>query len=193
VEDLLIAGGFSALNASAVARQAGVDKMLIYRYFGDLSGLIRQIAYAPDFFPSFEALCGGRSVAAMRALPVSERTAIVLGNNARLLRERPVVLELMIWEMVERNAFTAIMEEARETLGLRLMAELYGDVADARILAGVSALLSAGVTYLVLRARKIRWYAGVDLKAEEGWAEIETAIRTLTAALDPPPHPNAAP
>ncbi|MDP9102409.1 MAG: TetR/AcrR family transcriptional regulator [Pseudomonadota bacterium] len=184
VQEVLIEGGFGALNASAVARRAGVDKMLIYRYFGDLKGLIRQIAFGPDFFPSFDDLCGGRTLEAMKALPVSERTAIVLGNNARLLRERPVVLELMIWEMVERNEFTAIMEEARETLGLRLMADLYPDIADQRLLAGVSALLSAGVTYLVLRARKIRWYAGVNLKSEEGWAEVEAAIRALTASVE---------
>ena len=120
----------------------------------------------------------------MRALKVSERTAIVLGNNARLLRDRPVVLELMIWEMVERNEFTAIMEDAREELGLRIMRDLYADVADKALLGAVSAVLSAGATYLVLRARKIRWYAGVDLKSNDGWAEIEGAIRALASALD---------
>lgn len=184
VKDVLVEGGFGALNASAIARRAGVDKMLIYRYFGDLSGLIRQIAFGPDFFPTFEELCGGRSAERMRALKVSERTAIVLGNNARLLRDRPVVLELMIWEMVERNEFTAIMEDAREELGLRIMRDLYADVADKALLGAVSAVLSAGATYLVLRARKIRWYAGVDLKSNDGWAEIEGAIRALASALD---------
>ena len=39
VEALLVEGGFGALTPSAVARRAGVDKMLIYRYFGDLAGL----------------------------------------------------------------------------------------------------------------------------------------------------------
>ncbi|MFX7586090.1 hypothetical protein ABTK07_19310, partial [Acinetobacter baumannii] len=91
----------------------------------------------PDFFPSVAEVCGGRSVDEMMALTVSERTAIVLGNNARLLRERPVVLELMVWELVERNEFTAIMEEAREELGLRALEELYPDVSDKVLLAAV--------------------------------------------------------
>jgi AcrR family transcriptional regulator len=184
VEDMLVEGGFGALTPSAVARRAGVDKMLIYRYFGDLAGLVRAIAFAPDFFPTFEDLCGNDSVAALLALPVGARAARILDRNARALMDRPVVLELMIWELVERNELTAIMEEARESLGLRLLAELFPDVADKSRLGAMSAVLSAGVAYLALRRRKIRWFSGVDLKSDDGWKEIVSAIEAMAAALD---------
>lgn len=183
VEDLLVDGGFSALTPSAVGKRAGVDKMLIYRYFGDLPGLVRAIAYAEDFFPTFEVLCGGRTVADVMALPVHKRAAFVISNNARALLERPVVLELMVWELVERNELTAIMEEARETLGLRLLGELFSDVSDETRLRSVGALLSAGVTYLALRRRKIRWYSGVDLTLDETWSDFADAIEGMTAGL----------
>jgi AcrR family transcriptional regulator len=184
VEELLVEGGFGALTPSAVARRAGVDKMLIYRYFGDLAGLVRAIAFAPDFFPTFEDLCGNDSVADLLALPVSARAARILDRNARALLARPVVLELMVWELVERNELTAIMEEARETLGLRLLTELFPDVADRSRLAAMSAVLSAGVAYLALRRRKIRWFSGVDLKSDDGWKEMVSAIRAMAACLD---------
>ena len=184
VEDLLVEGGFGALTPSAVARRAGVDKMLIYRYFGDLAGLVRAIAFAPDFFPTFEDLCGNDSVAALLALSVGARAARILDRNARALMDRPVVLELMVWELVERNELTAIMEEARESLGLRLLAELFPDVADRSRLGAMSAVLSAGVAYLALRRRKIRWFSGVDLKSDDGWKEIVSAIEAMAAALD---------
>jgi AcrR family transcriptional regulator len=184
VEDLLVEGGFGALTPSAVARRAGVDKMLIYRYFGDLAGLVRAIAFAPDFFPTFEDLCGNDSVAALLALSVGARAARILDRNARALMDRPVVLELMVWELVERNELTAIMEEARESLGLRLLAELFPDVADKSRLGAMSAVLSAGVAYLALRRRKIRWFSGVDLKSDDGWKEIVSAIEAMAAALD---------
>ena len=142
VEELLVEGGFGALTPSAVARRAGVDKMLIYRYFGDLPGLVRGIAFAPDFFPTFEDLCGDDTIADLLALPAGVRAARVLERNARVLLERPVVLELMVWELVERNALTAIMEEARESLGLRLLTELFPDVADRSRLMAMSAVLS---------------------------------------------------
>jgi AcrR family transcriptional regulator len=186
VEALLVEGGFAALTPSAVGRRAGVDKMLIYRYFGDLPGLIRSIAFGPDFFPTFEDLCGDDSVADLLALPIGVRASRILDRNVRALLKRPVVLELMVWELVERNDLTAIMEEARESLGLRLLAELFPDVTDRGRLAAVSAVLSAGVTYLALRRRKIRWYSGVDLKSEDGWSQIAAAITEMAVALDQP-------
>jgi AcrR family transcriptional regulator len=187
VEDLLVEGGFGALTPSAVARRAGVDKMLIYRYFGDLPGLVRAIAFASDFFPTFEDLRGDQSVADLLAHPAGARAARVLERNAAILMERPVVLELMVWELVERNDLTAIMEEARENLGLRLITELFPDVADGARLRAMSAVLSAGVTYLALRRRKIRWYSGVDLKSDQGWREIAEAIEAMAACLDSAP------
>ena len=190
VEDLLVEGGFSALTPSAVGARAGVNKMLIYRYFGDLPGLIRSIAYAEDFFPTFDVLRGELSVDEMLAMPVSARAAYVIDRNARILLERPVVLELMVWELVERNELTAIMEEARETLGVKLMADLFPDVADKALLQAVSAILSAGVSYLALRQRKIRWYAGLDLKSDEAWRALTAAVKAMTSGFDLP-DPNA--
>jgi AcrR family transcriptional regulator len=189
VEDLLVEGGFSALTPTAVGQRAGVNKMLIYRYFGDLQGLIRSIAYADDFFPTFDALRGDLSVAQLLAMPVSERAAYIIDRNTRMLLARPVVLELMVWELVERNELTAIMEEARETLGLKLMAELFPDVADKPMLQAISALLSAGVTYLALRRRKIRWYSGLDLTADPSWKTIATAVERMTRDLNANPGP----
>jgi hypothetical protein len=35
-----------------------------------------------------------------------------------------------------------------------------------------------------MRRRKIRWYAGVDLKSDEGWEEIAAAIEAMASGLD---------
>jgi len=179
---VLVEGGFGALTPTAVGKAAGVDKMLIYRYFGGMDGLMQAVVGGPGFFPSFEEVCGGDPAAA-RALPIGERAALVLGNLADVLMARPAALELMVWELVERNALTAIAETARETMGLRIVAELFDDVPDPETLGAVSAVLAAGVTYLVLRRRKIRWFNGVDLRADAGWAQIRAAIAAMTAGL----------
>ena len=181
VEELLVQGGFAALTPSAVGKQAGVDKMLIYRYFGDLPGLIRAIAFAPDFFPSYDDLCPQGERDGMRALPLGERASLVLARYAEALLARPVVLELMVWELVERNDLTAIMEEARETMGLKLMADLFPDAPDQTRLAAMSAVLTGGITYLALRRRKIRWFGGLDLQSDAGWAAILSAVSAMAA------------
>jgi AcrR family transcriptional regulator len=179
---VLAEGGFGALTPTAVAAVAGVDKMLIYRYFGGMEGLMTAVANGPHVFPTFEDVCGGDPDAA-RALPVSERAALVLDNMAHVLMARPAVLELMVWELVERNALTAIAETARETMGLRIVSELFADVREPEMAGAVSAILSAGVTYLVLRRRKIRWFNGIDLRSDAGWAQIHLAVSLMTAGL----------
>lgn len=179
---VLVEGGFGALTPTAVGRAAGVDKMLIYRYFGGMAGLVEAVANGPNFFPTFEEVCGG-DPAATRGLPVAERAALVLDNIASILMARPAVLELMVWELVERNALTAIAEAARETMGLRIVKELFGDVRDIEKVGAVSAVLSAGITYLVLRRRKIRWFNGIDLLSDAGWAQIRAAVAIMAGGL----------
>ena len=109
----------------------------------------------------------------------------MLDRYVQALQARPVVLELMVWELVERNELTAIMEEARETMGLRLMADLFPDAPDPARLAAISAVLNAGVAYLALRSRKIRWFAGVDLRSDQGWRDIRSAIEAMAVAALP--------
>lgn len=182
VKVLIVQGGFGALTPGAVARQAGVDKMLIYRYFGGIEGLVMALAQAPGFFPDLEELAGG-DLAAARALPLAERVAAVTRAYAQALMRRPVVLEMMVWEMVERNALTAIMEEQREIQGLRIGAELFGDTGNADETNAVAAILGAAMSYLVLRRRKIRLFNGIDLHSEEGWERLEAAVRLMAGAL----------
>ena len=184
LKTVLVAKGFGGLTPGAIAAVAGVDKMLIYRYFGGLAGLVEDLAQRPDFFPTLEEICDG-APDLIRALPVPERATKVTLGYARLLLARPVVLELMVWELVERNELTAIMETARETTGLRIVSELFGDVSGEgqASLGAITGLLGAAVTYLAIRQRKIRWFNGVDIRSEGGWLEIEAGVRLMTSAL----------
>ena len=43
IQELIEESGFEKLGINAVASKAGVSKMLIYRYFGSLDGLVAAI------------------------------------------------------------------------------------------------------------------------------------------------------
>jgi len=51
--------GMGKLGVNAVAREAGVDKALIYRYFDGLPGLLRAFGESADFWPTVEEVLDG--------------------------------------------------------------------------------------------------------------------------------------
>ena len=55
---LLAESGFRELGVNAIAREAGVDKVLIYRYFGGMPELLRTFAEEGDFWPQLSELAG---------------------------------------------------------------------------------------------------------------------------------------
>jgi AcrR family transcriptional regulator len=88
---LLARKGFKGLGINAVAREAGVDKVLIYRYFGGLQQLIAAFGREGDFWPSIKELAGG-DVEAYSRLPVIEQLSQLSSNFTQAIRKRPLML-----------------------------------------------------------------------------------------------------
>lgn len=187
VGDLLAREGFSGLGVNAVAREAGVDKVLIYRYFGGIEALLdtwgREVLAASSAPSTPDAQAGDA---------VSRASAALLGF-ARAAREHPQALEVMRWELVEDNALTRRLAELRESAGFADLDRLGVEEAWARAvdLPAVAAVLSAGLLHLALRARTAPRWLGVPLRTRQGWARLERAAAllvraALTAAADAP-------
>ncbi len=182
VGELLAEKGFTGLGVNAVARQAGVDKVLIYRYFGGLQGLIKAFGQEGDFWPSIEEMAGG-DIEFFRRLPLEEKLVAMGHNFLKGIRKRPLTLEVMAWEMVERNDLTEELEIIRETRMLRF-AELFLSTEGARAdLMAVVTIVGAGISYLACRARLVRWYNGIDLNGDVGWQRIETAVQQIVKGV----------
>ena len=102
IETLLTREGFSALGVNSVAREAGVDKVLIYRYFDGMPGLLSAFAHSGAFWPSVEEILGEGSFD-LSKMPVADRWSTGLVRYARALRRRPVVREVLAWERSRRT------------------------------------------------------------------------------------------
>ncbi len=172
--------GFGALGVNAIAKEAGVDKVLIYRYFGGLPELLREWGASGRFWPRVDELLGA-DPRAFHRLAAPERFARFFEHFIDALRERPLTLEILAAEIVERNDLTVILESEREAWGeaaSRLLAAK--EFAARPELRGLTLLLIAGVQYLLVRSRTIGIFGGVDITADAGWDEMKAAIR-LTA------------
>jgi AcrR family transcriptional regulator len=185
---LLARRGFLGLGINAVAREARVDKVLIYRYFGGLPELLGAYASQGDFWPGQEELTGTRPQPT-GLQKTADASVAALKGLLRGLRKRSMTQEVLRWELAGPRELTEKLAEVRERRGLEMLRAIAPDAAlppetDA---AAMAALLSAGVIYLVLRSKTAPEWLGVPLHGEEGWARIEQALETLVRrALGPP-------
>ena len=184
VGDVLARDGFTAIGVNAIAKQAGVDKVLIYRYFGGLPELLQTWGASGRFWPDVAELIGP-DPAAFHALPAAERYARFIEHFIDGLRARPLTLEILAAEVAQRNELITILETERETWALRASELLAGDKLFARRpeLQGLTILLIAGVQYLLVRSRKIRIFDGIDIRSDAGWAVQKKAARKTAVAV----------
>lgn len=183
VGQVLARDGFAAIGVNAVAREAGVDKVLIYRYFGGLPQLLRQWGASGQFWPSAQELLGD-DAAAVQDLPLEARYALFFDRFIDALRARPLTIEILAAEVVERNALTAILEAEREQWGEAVEQRFAGEAFRSRPeLRGITLLLVAGIQYLLVRARTIRVFGGIDLQTDAGWAALKASVRAASGPL----------
>ena len=97
---LLAREGFGALGVNAVAREAGVDKVLIYRYFGGMADLLEAFGQSGDFWPSIAEVIGD-DPSELMDMPLAQRWAMGLSRYAQALRSRPITKEILAWEQIE--------------------------------------------------------------------------------------------
>jgi AcrR family transcriptional regulator len=183
VGTLLAERGFSGIGVNAIARAAGVDKVLLYRYFGSLPELLRAYGKQGSFWPTIREQLGDMKEIATGSL--AKLAMKVLVGHLRWLRQRPQTQEIMRWELHERNELTDELARTREQQGMEIL-ELLPPAAQAAHevdLPAVAALIHAGITYLVLRSKTADVYLGVDLRSEAGWKRIEGAIARMTEAV----------
>ncbi|TQE99690.1 MAG: TetR/AcrR family transcriptional regulator [Spiribacter salinus] len=183
VGEIVAKQGFHGLGVNAVARAAGVDKVLIYRYFDGLPNLLRAYGESGDFWPGITEVLGDDS-GAVRALPVEARLERVIVGLLDALRARPQTIEILAWETVEDNALTQALADIRERWGLRVIEEVLPDANEhPEDVLALASVLVAGVQYLMIRARRSTAYGGLELRTEEGWERIRRAI-ALACRID---------
>jgi len=189
---ILAKQGVEGLGVNAVAAAAGVDKALIYRYFGDWDGLLRAYGRSADFWPPLEEVLGP-DAAVLRAHTLGAVAGQIVVNFARALRRRPATLALMRWECAHRNPLTQILEEAREAWSRQLEEEVrrvWPNVDP--MVSGLTVLLSAALSYFAVRGGEVKTFAGLDIRSPEGWNVLEGLVTMALARVAGEPGKGAS-
>lgn len=188
VGTLLARDGFQGMGVNALAREAGVDKVLIYRYFGSLDTLIDRYCQEVDFWPTADELIGYDEAQAM-GLPAKQRMALIINNMGRSLRRRPLTQEIIAWELAAPSEFSKHLNAARKRVTAETFQRFFPEV-DVPA-EGPSSdpyretyyLLVAGVVLLIVRNRHDLLFDRRDLNDDAHWAVFEKTIERMCASL----------
>jgi AcrR family transcriptional regulator len=176
-ERMLTRSGFATLGVNAVAAEAGVDKVLIYRYFGGLPELLARLARDRRLWPEAE-----RAAAA----PTLDRALLApLLALARELRDRPLLREAVARELAEANALTAETAAARERETARLLEQLRArfPVPPFLDLTTLFAILAAGIAYLGAHRDDGDTVFALDLQSDATWRRIEKTLAAIVRTV----------
>ncbi|MBI9103618.1 MAG: TetR/AcrR family transcriptional regulator [Spirochaetales bacterium] len=169
--------GFSGVGVNAVAKQAGVSKMLIYRYFDGLEGLIGTWILENSYWMEDT----GSLEKELENLP---REAFVYRDTMKKmfrdqwkgLLDEPLRRELLRWFIAEENPISRDALERIETRG-REISHSYKDKIDtAEDIDAITAILIGGSYYLTLISDRVDVFNGVPLGEPEGQERLYAAM-----------------
>ena len=181
-ERLIARDGLHRVGMNAISREAGVDKVLVYRYFGGVPQLLSALASQQPLWPSFEEVIGTNALGAAD-LTAEEIAFRFLTGLVRELRKRPLSLAVLRAELVEQSPLTRELSRAREKWADNMLEYLQSAGVSVDSIAPVAAILSAGLLHLLLNPALAEAFGGLDLKSDDGWKKMDEAVRRMVRAL----------
>lgn len=173
--------GFAAFGINGIARRAGCDKQLIYRYFGGLEGLVDAIGttVATELASSLESATADPP--ATRYADMVERMMLALLD---LFRGNATLRQITAWELAAPSPLVARLAAARSRPMQAWSLKMRGDLAPP---AGVdvgatNALLIGAVQQLALSGASNGGFSNVSLKSGDDWQRMRHAISALVRA-----------
>lgn len=179
---LLAEAGFQGFGINAIARRAGCDKQLIYRYFGGLEGLIEAIgadlsSWVGDNIPEDT---GGMFLLTYGDL--MERLALLFLDA---LRADPLMCRIVVWEVAESSESVRRLTDARNKALSDWLNRMRGSLAAPKgvDVNAVNAVVIAAIQHLVLSAVTSGQFAGQPLKTKKDWEKVETAVKRVVRGV----------
>lgn len=166
--------GFTKIGVNRIANRAGCDKVLIYRYFGGLDGLLVEWAKRHDYY-SFAYSEFIDTIKQSEKEDIRQIVKDVLFRQLHYLKDNVLMQQLLVWELSGHSSFKGILEE-RERIGYKLQEELnksldIGNDNDMSV-----AIIISAINYIVLFTRQYHKLNGIDFSKPEAWSRMEAMI-----------------
>ena len=178
VGKILKTKGYAGLKINDIAKVAGVDKKMIYTYFGGLDGLIDEYIRTQDFWSNVHA--------DMASEPIDDGgkafTKEVFLSQFDYLSKNKELQKVLLWRLSEERKSLRKLTDEQEENGEVLFSQItdphFGEHAEK--FRAVSAVLVAGMYYLNMYAEHNgSIFSGIELKTDDGRKAIKDAVSFL--------------
>ena len=177
VGEIITEDGIEGVRINRVAKRAGVNKILIYRYFNDIEGL--REAYVLQSKPVIPL--PHLDVEALRNGPLDvffETCCEYTINEYRLLRKNPHAQAFLKADLIHQdNTPNPIASE--RALKYQLMIDELAAALGTKYGRSFAALINSSMTLLTFLSQQKRTAFGIDLSKDEAWDDLESTIRNL--------------
>lgn len=177
---VLARDGLAGFGVNAIAREAGADKVLVYRYFGDLDGLAAALGRRSDLW------LGDAPVVPPNA-NYRDVLWVLFTAYLRTLRHSDFLRQALIVELSNAGGLSEALARARSEAAQRWFRQAVGPrTAPPSIDApAINAILIASLHHLALAAARQGAFAGLPLKTAKDWARVEDAFHSLLTTAYP--------
>lgn len=177
VGEVIKKDGFSNLKISTIARQAQVDRKLIYRYFGDLNFLIEAYVAENDYWLKFSKKM--KEVISQNKYEDSKALIVaVLQNQFKFFFSEKDMQRLILWELSTNSPLMQSIHNVRESMGQQFLELTDEHFKNSNVnFRAVSALLVGGIYYTILHTIfNGGKFTDMDLNTTDGQNEMLNAI-----------------
>jgi AcrR family transcriptional regulator len=180
VGDIIAEKGYAGLGVNKIAKVAGVDKKLIYRYFGDMNTLIETYILEKDYWLTFARKLQESAEVQTPEMAICLISSI-LERQLNFFYDHEEMQRIILEEITKKNALLTSISNIREKLGdsLLKLTDPHFEGSEVNFRA-VGALLVSGIYYLVLHAKTNgSTVSGIDINTESGKKEIIKTIHQI--------------
>ncbi|MCF2445882.1 TetR/AcrR family transcriptional regulator [Dyadobacter sp. CY345] len=170
--------GTEKVGVNLIARTAGVNKVLIYRYFESVDGLMEQYVKSGEYTSTM----ADEYIDNMTTVPPEERSKVLselMQTFLTDLRERKATRDLLRWEI---GTGKSMLSDARNQIATRIV-EKVGELPNYKDTSALMAFLTAGIYYMTIATDYREKMIDVDLQSDEGWKRIENVIHRIIATI----------
>ncbi|MCK0145858.1 TetR/AcrR family transcriptional regulator [Arenibacter sp. F26102] len=180
VGKVLKSKGYTGLTATNISKAAGLSRRLITIYFESVDDLVETYVREKDYWISASGNTS-EMIVASNGKDTKELIDHMLQNQLDYFFHNPEMQKLILWEISKKTKVLYDVCEDRERLGSKVFEltdkELHGKDIDIR---AISALLVAGVYYMVLHAKSTNTtFCEIDINEPQGMNRIKKAISSI--------------